>query len=122
MIISSENYIDCDAALSHLQGVTNYYIDTHVSKTNVAYQKSCSGASKLLKPSPQLSAADKVGVAVAIGIPGLLLIFWILYKRWKKNIEGELVFVFAHNNMENLGGGGEHGANAVPGNTPAASR
>ena len=88
----------------------------------MAYQAGCSGASKSLKPSPQLSAADKAGIAVAIGIPGLLLIVWFLYRRWKKNRAGEPAFAFPYDNMEDLGGAGEHGANAVPGNTPAASR
>lgn len=88
----------------------------------MAYQAGCSGVSKPLKPYPQLSAADKAGIAVAIGIPSLLLIFWFVYRRWKKNRAGEPTFAFPYDNMEDLGGGGEHGVNAVPGNTPVASR
>jgi hypothetical protein len=68
----------------------------------MAYQAGCLGASKPLKPSPQLSAADKAGIAAAIGIPGLLLIFWFLYRQWKKNRAGEPAFAFPYDNMEDL--------------------
>jgi hypothetical protein len=102
--------------------VTNYYIGTNISKPDPTYQTSCVEASKPLKPSPRLSTTDKAGIAVAIGTPGILLIFWFLYRWWKKNRAVEPVFVFLDDNEKDLGGAGEQGGNTVPGNTPASSR
>jgi hypothetical protein len=102
--------------------VTNYYVGTNIRKPDPTYQTSCVEASNPLKPSPQLSAADKAGIAVAIGIPGLLLILCFLYRWWKKNRVVESVFVFPYDNKEDLGGAGKHGVNAVLGDTPATSR